>query len=437
MPKTPASTRHKSAAIIRDFPTEFISTPTSELYCKLCSCIVKCEKRFFVEKHRASNKHKSRLEQSTSSSTFTQNFLSSTSTNDFATQVARAFVSADIPLWKLRNNQLRDLFAGIGHPLPSEQTCRLTIPNIYNDEIARIKALMAGKPIFLVVDESQVSGNLYLNILVGSVDKPQHTYLWDCVSLTKSPNADVVIHTVDDAINSLACARSNFNLLISDAARYMTSAAKTLHILYPKLFHITCCAHLLHNCAMKVRTHYDIVDQLIARVKAFTVKNRAHQALFDVIGSPPEPIVTRWASWLKAANYYCNNLPQVKEIVDNAEGTGLIVLRAKEVLSNENLSHQLVEIKTCYTELTTLEDPCGIREYLNQRLLSGELMSIVNLTRPDVSPSLYAQLLQCQPTSASVERSFSMLNKLLAKDRNFKPENVKKYLTLYFNKQPV
>ena len=46
----------------------------------------------------------------------------------------------------------------------------------------------------------------------------------------------------------------------------------------------------------------------------------------------------------------------------------------------------------------------------------------------------HAKLLQCQATSCSVERSFSMLGKLLAKDRKFAQDNVWKYLALYVNK---
>ena len=37
-------------------------------------------------------------------------------------------------------------------------------------------------------------------------------------------------------------------------------------------------AHLLHNCAMKVRANYPDVDELVARVKAVTVENRSRRA---------------------------------------------------------------------------------------------------------------------------------------------------------------
>ena len=47
------------------------------------------------------------------------------------------------------------------------------------------------------------------------------------------------------------------------------------------------------------------------------------------------------------------------------------------------------------------------------------------MERQDISPAVFRMLQKSQPTSASVERSFSMLKKLLAKDRNDKVENVR------------
>jgi len=56
------------------------------------------------------------------------------------------------------------------------------------------------------------------------------------------------------------------------------------------------------------------------------------------------------------------------------------------------------------------------------------------MIRPNVSPELYAKLSNCQATSYTVERSFSMLRNLLAKDRHFSQKNVWKYLAFYANK---
>ena len=63
--------------------------------------------------------------------------------------------------------------------------------------------------------------------------------------------------------------------------------------LYFKLFYMTCVAYLLHSCAIKVKSHFEDVDQLIANVKSPTSKNKTRQAKFAAIGFPPQPVVTR------------------------------------------------------------------------------------------------------------------------------------------------
>jgi len=55
------------------------------------------------------------------------------------------------------------------------------------------------------------------------------------------------------------------------------------------------------------------------------------------------------------------------------------------------------------------------------------------VTRQDISPAVYSLLQKSQPMTASAERSFSMPKTLLAKDRNFRPENVQHYMISHFN----
>ena len=43
----------------------------------------------------------------------------------------------------------------------------------------------------------------------------------------------------------------------------MSLAGKTLKELYPSLMHVTCVAHLLHNCAMRVRAHFKNIDEIV------------------------------------------------------------------------------------------------------------------------------------------------------------------------------
>ena len=80
-------------------------------------------------------------------------------------------------------------------------------------------------------------------------------------------------------------------------------------------------------------------------------------------------------------------------------------------------------------------DPCAIKNYIKKQLSNSDLETIIDCTNLTVDPTSYALLQKAQPTSAVVERSFSMLSKLLRKDRNFDGKNAKKYMMLYYNKK--
>ena len=139
------------------------------------------------------------------------------------------------------------------------------------DESKRIRNAVYDKQIFLIVDESTLSGTQYLNILVGSLETKHVSYLYDCQPLKYAPNSNIIAQAVGDAVRNLGINRNFFCLLLPDAAKYMIAAGITVESLYPKLFHVTGVAHLLHNCAMKIKSHFEDVDQLIANVKAVTI----------------------------------------------------------------------------------------------------------------------------------------------------------------------
>ena len=131
-----------------------------------------------------------------------------------------------------------------------------------------------------------MSGTQYLNILVGSFEAPHISYLYDCQLPKCAPNSNIIAQAVDDAVRNLEINGSFFCLLLSDAAKYMIAAGITLKSLNPKLFHMMCVAHLLHYCAMKIKSHFEEVDQLIANVKAVTIKNQTGKILCYWLPTP-------------------------------------------------------------------------------------------------------------------------------------------------------
>ena len=259
------------------------------------------------------------------------------------------------------------------------------------DELKRIRNAVHDKQIFLIVDESTLSGTQYFNILVASLETPHVSYLYYCQSLKCAPNSNIITQAVDDAARNLGINRSFFCLLPSDAAKYMIAAGITLKSLYSKLFHVTCVAHLLHNCAMKIKSHFEDADQLIAKVKAVAIKNKTRQAKFSAIGYPPQPVPTKWESWLNAVLYYAKKFREVKAIVESFVGSGILLTQAKVRLQKSGLAGQLPKIKYHYECLVKLiekmesakyttkeavqtiqeldfgEDTCNINQYIKKK----------------------------------------------------------------------
>ena len=86
----------------------------NQLYCSLCNCAVSCNKRFLVNSHRNTSKHQNALGSRSENliPQTSQTFLRS-SVTDFVEKVIKAFLSADIPLYKLNNTHIKHLFRDI------------------------------------------------------------------------------------------------------------------------------------------------------------------------------------------------------------------------------------------------------------------------------------------------------------------------------------
>ena len=196
------------------------------------------------------------------------------------------------------------------------------------------------------MDESEIAKQKYISVLVGSLDATNQTFLVDCHPLNSGSNVNssIILHTVDDILRQLEITRENFSLFLTDAARYMPLAGKTLKELYPSLMHVTSVAHLLHNCAMRGRAHFKNIDEIIAPIKTAAIKSKDRKKDFHDAGlpSPPDPAITRWATWLRAALYYSENLPAVCTIVNNWTSADLLISRAKDAINVEDLAPDLV-----------------------------------------------------------------------------------------------
>ena len=183
---------------------------------------------------------------------------------------------------------------------------------------------------------------------MGSLDAPNQTFLVDCHPLDSGSNVNsyIILYTVDEILRQLEIKRKNFSLFLIDAARQMSLAGKTLKELYPSLVHVNCVAHLLHKFAMRLRAPFKNIDKIIATIEAATIKNKDRKKDFHDadLPSPPDPVIIRSATWLRAVLYYSENLPAIRAIVNNWTIAGLLVSRAKDTINVEDLVPDLVKI---------------------------------------------------------------------------------------------
>ena len=291
------------------------------------------------------------------------------------------------------------------------------------------------------------------------MEEPNKTYLIACSPLSGNSNSSNICTIVDDCLKERGIAREMFLLLLSDAAKYMLKAGDTLKIMYQRLLHVTCTVHLLHNCAEHIRAHFKATDNLISSIKPATIKNKDRRSLFAAAGlsAPPQPILTRWGTWLEASFFYAENFKIVEKIVSSFEDGGKVVERAKEAIADRDVFSELRQIFSNYREIAVLikeitnssntivaaveaiqnlcfnDDPCQIKQYIQKRLAAGSaILKIVDGSAaklPEHCPTEVALLQETQPTSASVKRFFSILKNLF----NFDKNNVYSYLVMEYN----
>ncbi|GBP73499.1 hypothetical protein EVAR_57394_1 [Eumeta japonica] len=81
-----------------------------------------------------------------------------------------------------------------------------------------------------------------------------------------------------------------------DAAPYMIKAAKTLQVFYPNLIHVTCLL-MVHRLA----------EEAPARIKAYKEK-------LPNLPLPPEPVITRWGTWIEAVLFFNKHFEAIKGV---------------------------------------------------------------------------------------------------------------------------
>jgi len=485
MPKVVKS-KSKANFYLKEFPNETFKSDGEILFCSCCEKAVSINQRFSVTQHISTSKHQQNRDRKKK---FQQNFLNSepsTSSNNlsaFNTDLCRMLMRADIPIFKLKNREFTDFLEKYtGQKIPDESSIRKNYVNIiYEETLKSIRQFIQDGPIWVSIDESTDAEGRYIgNVIIGKLcSEPTKSFLLNCVQLEKCNNKTIA-KLFNDSMNLLwpnGVKYENVFLFLTDAAPYMVKAGNMLTAFFPKLVHLTCLVHGFHRVSETIRCNYSAVDQLIATIKKIFLKAPSRiskfKEMYPDLNLPPEPIITRWGTWLEAVQYYCDHFEKIKNVISNFDTESAAAIeKAKSLMQNIYLKNDLTynsanfcfliqTIKQLETKNMSLIESISIVEKSADKLEKaqghmGEIVKnkfaniiernsgfqIIKIIRDiligknqqgsldiEFTPSDIVNMNYAPITSVDVERSFSQYKNILRPNRrNFSFENLQQYV---------
>lgn len=405
--------------------------------------------------------------------------------NNFSFDLCQALLAANISWNKLGCRKFREFLEKYtNNHIPDESTLRKKYLDVcYQQKIDFIRAEIGTSNIWAAVDETtDANGRSIANMIVGKLDsnEPGLSHLLCCKPLDRT-NSNTMSRFVNDSLQFLWSESRNdekVKLFLTDGASYMLKTGRNLHVFYPNMIHCTCLAHAINLLAQTIRENYDDINKIISKTKKVFLKapirRETYREMCPNIPLPPEPVLTRWGTWIEAAIFYQENFDCIKNVIDSFDGDSAdCIKKAQAAFKSSTVQNNLIYVVTHFKIIVTtikdletkgealyssidkieklqnhlreapgkvakivadrfdsilLKNP-GYSELLKiSKILSGNqnVMSS-NIAISDVPFFKYAPI-----TSCDVERSFSAYKQILTDNRrSFTPENLEKVLICY------
>jgi hypothetical protein len=337
------------------------------LIVKFLTLQIPCDKKYNIIQHVKTNLHVDRVKKTKNAVAKQQTITgcvaasSTTRQREFNADLCEAMIKSNIALNKLQNKFFKSFLEKYSNRhIPDESTLRKNYVNsIYKETIEEIKKIVGDNYIWFSVDETIDSCGRYVaNFIVGVLNDEIATkgFLISSKQLDKT-NAVTISQFITEELARFflpnVVPKNKLLLMLSDAAPYMVKAASNIKFFYEKLINCTCLAHGINRIAETIRLQFPLVNELVKSGKKIFVKaplrvQHFKRALPNV-SLPPEPVLTRWGTWLDAAVYYANNFQDFKKIVlEFTDTTTKAITDCKDVMQRQELQNNLVFIKANY-----------------------------------------------------------------------------------------
>lgn len=127
--------------------------------------------------------------------------------------------------------------------------------------------------------------------------------------------SEVVYEAVTNITNDI----DKILIFVSDSAAYMLKAGRLLKEKFSNMLHMICLAHALHRIYEFIRHSFTDVDTFVNNLKKNLLKvpNRisAYKEQCPNLPLPPEPVITRWGTWLETYSFYAANFPAIRNFL--------------------------------------------------------------------------------------------------------------------------
>ena len=342
------------------------------------------------------------------------------------------------------------------------------IPTLFEECIDEVRKFIGNSPVYFIIDESpDIKHRSVVNVLVGALNgtysKPflLKVEMFDC-SVDNALIAQVLINSC----NRLWSGDIHYErvyFIISDAASYMKKAFNDhWKTLFPNSIHITCLAHAIHNLCDTIRTHYDLVNTFVTKVKDLLSHSRsARTSIYEIIGFlPPKAVITRWGTFLEATDYHLTYINQMEQWINSLNDESRSTNELKQLITNENFKLQILGIKKCFflasivkmiekqglsvqQQLNYIEQirnnpslPPWAKQRFEEVLAKNEGLANLKAKLGSLMDVEYNNRVEYLPlVSADVERTFSQYKYILSDRRtSMSEENIEKVNILMFNR---
>ena len=175
MPKVSHQVTLKLQSYISEFKDDGLTTDNKIVFCHFCQCAVSSTQTFLVQQRIQTSKHQSNKQRNSKQrQLFLTEPTTSNARSEFNIKLCRALVSADIPLYKLKNEIFREFLQEYTqHTIPDESTLRKTYaPTIYHETVQKIRYEIKDGPILVSIDETtDKEGRLVGNVVIGLISE--------------------------------------------------------------------------------------------------------------------------------------------------------------------------------------------------------------------------------------------------------------------------